>query len=94
MKILNVKLVDNNTNLHAFFDIETSEGLLIKGFKITNGKNGLFVGVPSEKGRDGKYYDKVVMPRELRDEVNKIGVAEYERQGGKVPPPISDSSSF
>ena len=31
--------------LRAFFDLKTSDGFIIKGFKIVEGINGLFVGI-------------------------------------------------
>ncbi len=35
--------------VRAFFDITTSDGFTIKGFKIIEGINGLFVSLPSQK---------------------------------------------
>ena len=32
----------------AFVDVKTAEGFEIKGFKVVEGSNGLFVGMPSE----------------------------------------------
>ena len=38
----------------AFFDVEV-ESFTIKGFKLVDGANGLFVGNPSTKNKDGEY---------------------------------------
>ena len=42
--------------LRAFIDVEFGGALVVKGFKIIDGKNGLFVGAPSRKlkGKDGE----------------------------------------
>ena len=45
--------------IRAFFDLQTEEGFTIKGFKIIEGINGLFVGTPSQKGKDDEYFDKI-----------------------------------
>ena len=38
--------------LRAFFDLEVG-GFTIKGFKIVEGSNGLFVSMPSQKNEEG-----------------------------------------
>tara|TARA_R100000700_G_C3158993_1_gene135482 strand:+ start:130 stop:525 length:396 start_codon:yes stop_codon:yes gene_type:complete len=40
----------------AYFDVDIN-GLLVRGFKLINGMNGLFVKGPSQKGKDGEWYD-------------------------------------
>jgi len=43
----------------AFVDVEFDGLLSISGFKIVRGKNGLFVGWPSQQGKDGRWYKTV-----------------------------------
>tara|TARA_Y100000590_G_scaffold144898_1_gene166573 strand:+ start:1517 stop:1897 length:381 start_codon:yes stop_codon:yes gene_type:complete len=66
--------------VRAFFDLITSEGFTIKGFKIIEGINGLFVSMPSQKGSDGEYYDSIYASKELRDELNKLALDAYGSQ--------------
>ena len=66
--------------VRAFFDLTTSEGFTIKGFKIIEGINGLFVSMPSQKGSDGEYYDSIYASKELRDELNKLALDAYGSQ--------------
>tara|TARA_Y100001970_G_C13760414_1_gene615466 strand:- start:149 stop:547 length:399 start_codon:yes stop_codon:yes gene_type:complete len=67
--------------VRAFFDLTTTEGFTIKGFKIIEGINGLFVSNPSQKGSDGEYYDTIWMEsKELRDSVNKLALESYGKQ--------------
>ena len=55
--------------LRAFFDVETQEGFVMKGFKLVEGINGLFVGMPSQKGSDEEYHDTIwVESKEIREE--------------------------
>ena len=63
--------------LRAFFDLKTSDGFIIKGFKIVEGINGLFVGMPSTQNKEGEYYDSVLADKELRDELEKIAMRAY-----------------
>ena len=76
--------------VRAFFDIMTDEGFTIKGFKIIEGINGLFVGVPSQKGKDDEYFDTVFVAPELREELNHVALQSYGMEGS----PAADNFSF
>jgi len=58
MEIVAIRQV-NIGKIRASVDIQTSEGFIVKGFKVVEGDNGLFVAMPSEKTRMGKYIDLV-----------------------------------
>ena len=63
--------------VRAFVDLATTEGFTIKGFKIIEGINGLFVSMPSQKGSDGEYYDSIYASKELREELNRLALDAY-----------------
>jgi len=77
MKINRMNPYNGESKTNAFFDVETDEGIIIKGFTLVESSNGLFVSAPSEKGKDGKYYDKVLMSNELKNQLNDIAVSHY-----------------
>ncbi len=97
MRIMNMRLYDGGSKIKAFFDIESEEGFLMKGFKIVGGSKGLFISSPSEKDKDGKYWDRIRFSAELTDAVNEKALAEYGQMGGagvsqaptgEAPPPF------
>jgi stage V sporulation protein G len=60
VKIYPFDFGDPDLSLRAFADVTFDGAVLIKGFRILESKNGgLFVGFPSQRGNDGKFYDKV-----------------------------------
>ena len=63
--------------LRAFFDLKTSDGFIIKGFKLVEGISGLFVGMPSTQGKDGEYYDTIFADKDLRDELQQLALRSY-----------------
>lgn len=81
MKIVRISPLrnSNNSKTVAFLDIQTEEGIVIKGFRLVNGSNGLFLSAPNEKGKDGKYYDSVVIPKEMKEELQTQAIDEYNR---------------
>tara|TARA_R110002012_G_scaffold98537_4_gene236195 strand:- start:290 stop:580 length:291 start_codon:yes stop_codon:yes gene_type:complete len=66
----------NYGKIKAFFDVETSEGFIIKGFKIIEG-DGLFVGMPSVKDKEGEYQNTVYMSKEDKVKFTKLAVDFY-----------------
>jgi stage V sporulation protein G len=71
------KIDNSNSKTLAFFDIETNDGILIKGFRVVTGSNGLFISAPDEKGKDGKYYETVILPKEMKKQLEKMAIDEY-----------------
>lgn len=78
-KILNLRVSQYESKVKAFFDVGLDNGIVMKGFKIAQGPTGLFVGMPSEKDKEGKWWDRIVIPRELKEELNQLAVKEYEK---------------
>jgi stage V sporulation protein G len=63
----------------AFFDIQTDDGIILKGFRLVNGSSGLFLSSPDQKGKDGKYYETVTLPKEMKSELEKLALEEYNK---------------
>ncbi|MDP6571184.1 MAG: septation protein SpoVG family protein [Candidatus Marinimicrobia bacterium] len=78
--------------VRAFFDLTTEEGFIIKGFRLVEGINGLFVSMPSQKGQDGEYYDTVLADRVLRDKISQMAIQEYGQE--IMAPPMGMDESF
>ena len=72
--------------IRAFFDLQTEEGFTIKGFKLVEGINGLFVGFPSQKGSDDEYHDTVWADRDVKELVNQLAVKTYGQEVMSSPP--------
>jgi stage V sporulation protein G len=81
MKIIRMNPLksDGSGKTAAFFDIQTNDGITIKGFRLVNGSNGLFMSAPDQKGKDGKYYETVTLPKEMKSELEKMALEEYNK---------------
>ena len=67
--------------VRAFFDLETEEGFTIKGFKVVQGIDGLFVGFPSQKDKEGEYNDTIFADKTLKQKLNQLALDYYSRVG-------------
>ena len=76
-------------NVLAYFDLETTDGFTIKGFRLLKGENGRFVGFPSQKNNDGEYHDTVWADKDIKDKVVELAKKEYDgsatRQEDMIP---------
>ena len=80
MEVVGIRQM-NVGKIRASIDIRTSEGFIIKGFKVIEGDNGLFVGMPSERTRTGKYVDLVrVEDFNLKEMLNTLILDYYMRK--------------
>lgn len=81
MKIVRMNKLDTSRGgkTAAFFDVETPDGIIIKGFRLVNGSSGLFLSSPDEKGKDGKFYDRVTLPKEMKDSLEKLAIEEFNK---------------
>ena len=78
-KVERIHKLDGNGATKAFCDISIANTFLIKGLRIVSGKEGLFVSMPSEQGKDGKWYDTVhPLSRSVRQQLEDIVLSAYE----------------
>jgi len=71
---------DGESKLKAFVDV-TLAGFLIKGLRVVEGKNGLFLGMPRQQGKDGKWYNCVsTTTKEIHQELTDFVLAAYKQQ--------------
>ena len=83
-------------NIQAYFDLTTAGGFTIKGFRIINGSNGLFVGFPSVKDKEGEYNDTIWCDKQKRQEVNEMAINHYnskEEGVSTTPPPAFENGN-
>lgn len=63
----------------AFCDLVIGDSFLIKGIAVVEGKNGLFVSMPREQGKDGNWYDMAFpLSREVREQISGMVLAAYQ----------------
>jgi len=80
MNITDVKVVKREANqLRGFATIIIDNAFVVKNIKIIQGKNGLFIAMPSYKLKNGEYKD-VAHPlnTETRTQLEEMILAKYD----------------
>ena len=80
MKITNVSLgrIADGHRLKALATITLDDCFVVNSLKVIEGRDGLFVAMPSRQGRDGRERD-IAHPitKELRQQINKAVLDAY-----------------
>ncbi|MCK4912485.1 MAG: SpoVG family protein [Candidatus Omnitrophica bacterium] len=77
-KVIRIHKFDSKGATKAICDVAIANEFVIKGFRVIEGKNGLFVGAPQESGKDGKWYNRAFpITAQTREVLNKTVISTY-----------------
>jgi stage V sporulation protein G len=84
----------DDDKLKAFASMTFNDSFVVRGLKIIEGTNGMFVAMPSRKKPDGTYQD-IAHPinNEAREFIEARILDEYEKERAKQPAMIAGSSA-
>jgi len=69
---------EGESKLKAFADVSLA-GIVIKGFSVVDGSNGLFVSMPRHQSKDGKWYNTVwPSTKELKQKLSEAVLTAYK----------------
>ena len=73
-------LMPDSGSIKAIASANLGDCFAVKGIKVMEGKNGLFVSMPSQKGKDGNYHD-ICFPitPDFRNQLNNAVVQAYQQ---------------
>ena len=71
---------ESNRPLKAFADIIIDDTLLIKGVKVLDGKNGLFVSMPQDQAKDKRYTSVRFLTQESSEQITKAILTVYNEE--------------
>lgn len=73
-------------SLQGFCDINVGGLVVIRGVRIIAGKRGLFVSMPRQQGKDGRWFDTVVpLTKELRGTISAAVLEAFHATGVDSP---------
>lgn len=78
LEVKRLHKLDGSGSTKAFCDLSLFNSIVIKGLRVVEGDKGLFVSMPREEGKDGKWYNTVIpLNHEVRDEIEKLVLEAY-----------------
>jgi stage V sporulation protein G len=78
IEVARVHRIEGDSSLKAFADVMIEDAFVIKGIRVIEGKNGLFVAMPKSEGKDGKWYEIVkILDDKVKEEFEKAVLEAY-----------------
>lgn len=78
IKVERIHALEGDTPTKAFCDLLILDSFLVKGLRVVQGKDGLFVSMPREQARDGKWYDTFYpVSKEMRKGLEELVLESY-----------------
>tara|TARA_B100000315_G_scaffold222025_1_gene225816 strand:- start:140 stop:400 length:261 start_codon:yes stop_codon:yes gene_type:complete len=77
-KVTRLHRFDGDGVTKAICDVAICEEFIVKGFRVVEGKEGLFVSPPREKAKDGKWYSKALaLTAQTKEALSKAVISSY-----------------
>ena len=68
-------------SLRAYCDLVISDTFLVKGLRVVEGKNGIFVSMPRQQTKQGKWFDLVeTLTKETKSELDRLVLDAYRQE--------------
>lgn len=77
LKVVRLYRLDGDSKTKAFVDVGLGD-FIVKGVRVVQGQKGLFLAMPQEKAKDGKWYNSFFpVTKEARDSLSEVVLAAY-----------------
>ena len=79
IEVVRLNKLEGDGKTKAFCDISLCDTFIVKGLRVVEGKNGIFVSMPRKPDKEGRWYMTFVpLRKEVREELDRIVLEAYE----------------
>ena len=80
VEVVDIRKANGDSKLRAFANVKFGGSLIIRGFSVLDGVNGIFVKVPSKLAKDGRWLDTISIDDFLKQEVESKVLEAYDKE--------------
>ena len=78
LKVVRLYRFEGESKLKAFVDVSIGD-FIVRGLRVVQGQKGLFLGMPQEKAKDGKWYNAFYpATKEARNNLAEVVLSAYQ----------------
>jgi len=78
VKVVRLYRFEGDSKVRAFVDVSIGD-FVVKGLRVVEGKKGVFLAMPQEKAKDGKWYNAFYpATKEAREGLTEMILAAYK----------------
>ena len=79
IEVVRLYRFENGGRVKAFCDLQIDDDYIIKGFKVVEGNEGMFVGMPSEAGKNGRWFSTFLpLTDDVKNRIREAVITAYE----------------
>ena len=80
IEVVDIRKITGDGKLKAFADVRVGDCLVIRGFCVMEGKNGIFVSMPRKASKDGRWFDIIDADESVKRELENKVLESYDRE--------------
>ena len=78
LQVVRLYRLEGESKVKAFADVAIGD-FIVKGLRVVQGQKGLFLSMPQEKSKDGKFYNTFLpLTKEARQNLSDLVLAAYQ----------------
>jgi stage V sporulation protein G len=79
IEVVRLHRLDSGGSIKAFADIQFNNEFIIKGFRVVDGRDGLFIAMPCEINRNGRFINTFeILTDEMKTQIEEAIINAYE----------------
>ena len=87
VEVVDIRKIISGGNLKAIADLKLGGCLMVTGFSVMQGKNGIFVSMPRKTSKDGRWFDVLTPTDEnLKQDIENKVLEAYDQEKKKGAP--------
>ena len=80
VEVIDIRKANGDGKLKAFANVKFGGSLIVRGFTVMDGSNGIFVKVPGKPSKDGRWFDSISIDDFLKPEVETKILEAYDKE--------------
>ena len=80
MEVVDIRKIVGDGKVKAIADVKLGDCVLVKGFCVMEGKNGIFVTMPRKASKDGRWIDVLEPDEPVKRELQNKVLESYDRE--------------
>ena len=81
IEVMDIRKMTGDSKLKALADVKIAECVIVKGFSVMDGKNGIFVSMPRKAGKEGRWADILTpLSEDFKQELQDKVLEAYDRE--------------
>ncbi len=85
VEVLHVKKLSGDGKLKAFADVKIASQLVVRGFGVIQGPHGIFVSMPKQAAKDGRWFETVTpLNKSFKEEIQNKVLEAYDKENESV----------